>query len=119
MAIIAGGDDRDDFVVAHDRLVVKEQRFRLEKAELQQPPVKALFPFPENGIASDKVALPGLHGKTEARFQHMVFIGDIVSEMPKALFDATGIERMQAAEFQVGSGACILDRLEYMSSLVG
>ena len=49
----------------------------------------------------------------------MVLVGDVVAEMAERLFDAAGIERVQAAELQAEIGAGLLDRLEDMGGLVG
>ena len=49
----------------------------------------------------------------------MVLVGDVVAEMAERLFDAAGIERVQAAEFQAEIRAGLLDRLEDMRGLIG
>ena len=49
----------------------------------------------------------------------MVLVGDVVAEMAERLFDAAGIQRVQAAEFQADIRAGLVDRLEDMRRLVG
>ncbi|ESX83494.1 hypothetical protein X755_32835 [Mesorhizobium sp. LNJC405B00] len=68
---------------------------------------------------SDELALGGFDRKAEAGLQHIVLVGDVMAEMPKRLFDATGIQRMQAAKFQADIRPRFIDRLEDMGRLVG
>ena len=90
----------DDLAVAQDRLVVEEQRLGILQPELHQPALQSGLALPQHRVAADEIALAGLHRKAEAGLQHMVLVGDVVAEMAEGLFDAAGIERMQAAELQ-------------------
>ena len=87
--------------------------------ELHQPARQPGILLAQHGVAADEIALAGLHGKAEAGLQHMVLVGDVVAEMAEGLFDAAGIERVQAAELQPDIRAGLLDRLEHMRRLVG
>ena len=119
MAVVPGRDDRDDLPVADQRLIVEEQRLRIAQFELKQSSIEPALPFAKNRVPPDEVALVCFDCETKSSFEDVVFVSDIVTEMPEGLFDAARVEGVQSAEFQSGFRSGVLQGLEHMRGLVG
>src|SRR5262245_36301602 len=111
MAVVAGGNGAYDPAVTYDRFVVEEERFGVAEPELHEAAPQARLLLAEYRVAADEIAFSGPYRKAQACFQHMVFVGDVMTEMPVRLLDAAGIQRMQTAEFETEILAGFLNRL--------
>jgi hypothetical protein len=83
VAVVSGGNHRYDPTVAHDRLVVGQQRLGLSQSELDEPALQALLALSQHGVAADEITLRRLHREAEAGFQNVILVGDVVAEMPE------------------------------------
>ena len=98
---------------------MKHHRVRLGQPELDEPALETGLLAPQDGLPTDEVFLAGFHGKTEACFQHMVLIRDVVAEMTEGLFDAAAVEGMQPAKLEPHFGTGFHHGFEDMCGLIG
>src|SRR6056297_2098680 len=119
MPVRPGGQVSHDLAVAEDRLVMMKVKLRFGQAELHQSAIDPCLFLSKHRVSPDEITLLGLHGEAEPGFENVIFVGDIVSEMPKGLFQATGVHRVDAAELQTTIRPCLDEGFEDMGGLVG
>ena len=118
MAIVARCQVADNLAVTNNGFVVVQQRFCFLKLELHHAHFQTLVFFSQYCIATDKIRLVGFYSEAEARFENVVFVGDVVTEMTIGLFYATGIHHMHSAQFQVKRCTGFKQCFEYMRCLI-
>ena len=119
MAVIPARHVADNLAVAHDRLIVIDERLGIGQAELHHARGEPLLLPAQDRIAADEIRLGEIDGKAETGFQHVILLRDVMAEMPERLLDAAGIHHVHAAQFQIEIAPGFADGLVDMRRHVG
>ena len=88
MAIVAGGQEADDFAIADQRLVMIKQWLRVCELQLDHAVGQAAFFLIQHRLLSVEIVLVQINGEAQACLQHMILIRDIMAKVAEGLFNA-------------------------------
>src|SRR5262245_28351686 len=110
----------NDPAISEYGLVVEEQPRGVGELKLEQAPRQARLALAQHRLAADEVTEPataflGFYDKAQPRLEHMILVGDVVSEMAIGLLEAQRIQRQQSRRPKSLRPACLQQNGQQMS----